>query len=191
LLIDSTPGVVVNKDVSHEGGKSLETLGAHLSRKREERGLGVDELARQTRIQLHILKGLEADAWDGLPHHTFLKGFIRAYCRAVGTSDARALELFEERLGLNPPAAVPAREGAERPAPRELPRPVRVFRTPTLGGPARFSPAVAVVAVLLVLALVFFAVKITRSSTPDVQPDVTRMPAPTSPQAAFNQNAGG
>jgi len=80
-------------------------VGAYLRELRERQGISLDELSRSTRVLHHYLEALESDDLGSLPAPVFAKGFIRAYCQALGASPAEAIALYEQH-------AVP---GQERP----------------------------------------------------------------------------
>jgi len=67
------------------------SLGAQLKQAREQRGVGLDEIAQATKIGTRFLRALEADHYEQLPGGIFNKGFIRAYARAVGLDEEKAV----------------------------------------------------------------------------------------------------
>ena len=69
----------------------MASLGAQLKQAREQRGAGLDEIAQTTKIGTRFLRALEADHYDQLPGGIFNKGFIRAYARAVGLDEEKAI----------------------------------------------------------------------------------------------------
>jgi len=71
-------------------------LGQYLSGLREERGLSIDEMARVTRVASRYLEALERDDLTALPAPVFTKGYIRAYCQALGVQSDEALDLYVE-----------------------------------------------------------------------------------------------
>ena len=74
----------------------MSSVGAYLRGLREQHGMSVDELSRATRVLHHYLEALEADNMSGLPAPVFAKGFIRAYCQAVGVPPDEALRLYDQ-----------------------------------------------------------------------------------------------
>jgi cytoskeleton protein RodZ len=58
-------------------------VGAELSAARQERGLGLQEVAQQLKFGLRQLEALEADRFDELPGGTFARGMVRSYARLV------------------------------------------------------------------------------------------------------------
>jgi cytoskeleton protein RodZ len=74
------------------------TVGAYLVAHRETRGLSVEEVAAGTRIAPRIVRALEADLVDDLLSPVYVRGFIRAYCEAVGSPSDQALALYDEAV---------------------------------------------------------------------------------------------
>ena len=66
-------------------------LGQYLSSLREERGLSIEEMARVTRVAPRYLQALESEDLTALPAPVFTKGYIRAYCQALGVHADEAL----------------------------------------------------------------------------------------------------
>ncbi len=69
----------------------MASLGAELKQAREQRGVTLEELSQSTKIGTRLLRALEQDHYDQLPGGIFTKGFIRAYARAVGVDDEKAI----------------------------------------------------------------------------------------------------
>ena len=80
----------------------MSSVGAYLRGLREQQGLSVDELSRATRVLHHYLEALESDNMASLPAPVFTKGFIRAYCQAIGADPEEALTLYERSAGRLP-----------------------------------------------------------------------------------------
>jgi cytoskeletal protein RodZ len=74
----------------------MERFGDYLKRKREEKNITVEGIARITKIQPYILRAIENNDIENLPHQTFVKGFIKNYCRALKIPWDKALSLFDE-----------------------------------------------------------------------------------------------
>jgi hypothetical protein len=62
----------------------MKTFGQKLKCERQEQGLSLEQVAEATRIELHHLRALEWDDFDGLPGDTEVKGFLRAYAERLG-----------------------------------------------------------------------------------------------------------
>src|SRR5215831_12848719 len=75
----------------------MAAVGAYLRALRERQGVSIDEIARSTRVLHHYLEALESDDLASLPAPVFAKGFIRAYCQALGVPADEAITLYEQR----------------------------------------------------------------------------------------------
>ncbi len=137
--------------------------------------MSLDELSRTTRVASRYLQAIENDAFGELPAPVFIRGFIRAYCQAVGESPEEALAYYDGRDGrvFEPPT---------RPSP-----PARAS-----GGDTRARGAVVVSFVLLlVLGAALFTVALVirpgdRAERPtiEVRPEVTPASPPSEPAAS-------
>jgi cytoskeletal protein RodZ len=105
----------------------MTSIGDRLRQERLRRGLDIERLAEQTKINPSMLEAIEADDLEKLPGSFFTRSFVRQYARALGldedefepelkrltsveeTPDPDAEEGREE-LGFPPPAL--AREGS-------------------------------------------------------------------------------
>ena len=79
-------------------------LGAYLSHLREEHGPSIEELARVTRVAPRFLEALEREDFAALPAPVFTKGYIRAYCQALGVPADEALARYRESAQIPVPA---------------------------------------------------------------------------------------
>jgi cytoskeletal protein RodZ len=73
----------------------MENPGEYLKREREQRGVPLNEISARTRVPMKYLLAIEADDFDSLPSATFVKGFIRSYCKHLGLDDTDALLRYE------------------------------------------------------------------------------------------------
>jgi cytoskeletal protein RodZ len=137
----------------------METMGTWLRREREQRGIALEEIADTTRIPVRTLEFLETGRFDDLPGDTFVKGFLRAYARAVGVRTEDVL----------------ARYGMEIRARDVQPVPVRLSIPPQDRG-RRFGLAIALVvfAILATLAMSFLL----RPRTQDRPEQLSAAPSP-------------
>ena len=77
-----------NEDASAGTRTAAElSVGQQLARAREERGLGVAEVAKSLKISFHQVVALETDDWSNLPT-TIIRGFVRNYARLLGLDSA-------------------------------------------------------------------------------------------------------
>jgi cytoskeletal protein RodZ len=109
------------------------TFGERLKRERELREVSFDEVSKATRIAPRFLEALENEQWDKLPGGVFGRGFVRSIARYLGLSEENLLSEYDLARG---ESANPALQKTEE-------------RIPS---PPKWLPAVAVVALLVVLA---------------------------------------
>src|SRR5258706_14595321 len=83
-------------------------LGQYLSGLREERGLSIEEMARVARVAARYLEALEREDLSALPAPVFTKGYIRAYCQALGVHADEALGRYPAGAPVAPATPTPA-----------------------------------------------------------------------------------
>lgn len=119
-----------------------EGFGAYLRKKREERGLSLEELVERTKIPMRHLEAIESGRFHLLPGPAYVRGFLRLYASALELDPEAIVSLFQETdaaRSLSNPEAVKAEGG-----------------TPRRGGARQepLHPAWEVVALVLILAMV-------------------------------------
>ncbi|MCP3953247.1 MAG: helix-turn-helix domain-containing protein [Desulfobacterales bacterium] len=72
------------------------SFGGYLKTVRLEKGINLSAISKQTRISKDTLAALEDEDHARLPAEVFVKGFIRAYARAVGVDGDVAVNGFIE-----------------------------------------------------------------------------------------------
>jgi len=77
----------------------MESLGDYLQQARKKKGLSLESVASQTRIQEHHLQALEAEDFANLPAKVFAKGFVRSYAKVLGLDEEEALQHFLRASG--------------------------------------------------------------------------------------------
>jgi cytoskeletal protein RodZ len=77
----------------------MDPLGDYLKQAREKKGLSLEQVASQTRIQEHHLQALESEDFANLPAKVFAKGFVRSYAKALGLDEEEALRRFLQASG--------------------------------------------------------------------------------------------
>lgn len=80
----------------------METIGSYLKQQRERAGVSLEQVAKSTKIRGALLASLEADRFDELPGGVFVRGFVRAYCDAIGQRYDRAMELLDGQVEPTP-----------------------------------------------------------------------------------------
>ena len=64
----------------------MEPVGRYLKNIRLARGITIGEIARVTRVPERSIIALEDDRFDDLPGEVFVRGFLKAYARALSIS---------------------------------------------------------------------------------------------------------
>ena len=77
-----------------ESETNQETFGGYLKGFRRKRELAIESVAAQTKITVHCLKAIEANAHDRLPQQAYVKSFIRTYANALGANADVAVNLY-------------------------------------------------------------------------------------------------
>jgi len=95
------------------------SVGGRLKDARVARGLSLEDIAHTTKVPRSMLQHLEADAFQRMPAPVFVRGFIRAYAKAVGVDPNPIVRAFEQRTAGGPTALAAAAQ------------------SPAHGGPAR------------------------------------------------------
>jgi Helix-turn-helix domain len=80
------------------GTMEKEHFGIVLRRARENRAIQLSEVAQTTRVARTTLELMERGELALLPAPVYVRGFIRAYARAVATDEAPALSLYDRAL---------------------------------------------------------------------------------------------
>ncbi len=82
-----------------------ESFGRYLQAIRIERNIRLEQVAGETRIALATLEAIENEDFRRLPPEVFLRGFLRAYAKAVGANPHGAVRRYDARRMLLPSAA--------------------------------------------------------------------------------------
>jgi cytoskeletal protein RodZ len=61
----------------------MTSVGEHLRKLREEKRMSLAEVSRATRVPIASVERIEADRFDELPGEVFVRGFLRAYAKAL------------------------------------------------------------------------------------------------------------
>jgi len=64
----------------------MTSVGQHLKGLREAKRMSLAEVSRATRVPVASVERIEADRFDELPGEVFVRGFLRAYARALDVS---------------------------------------------------------------------------------------------------------
>ncbi len=128
-------------DTVEENTAPAQRAGDRLREAREAKGLELEQIAAETRINKDHLTKIEAGQWSALPSRTYAIGFTRTYARTVGLDENEILDQVRAELAEGDPEAV------ERPAKFEPGDPARV--------PGRGLAWFAVLAAVLLLGGIY------------------------------------
>jgi transcriptional regulator with XRE-family HTH domain len=71
------------------------SFGRYLQAIRVEKRISLDQVAEETRIAVRNLEAIDREDPQGLPPKAFLKGFLRAYAKAVGADGDEAVRRYD------------------------------------------------------------------------------------------------
>jgi flagellar biosynthesis protein FlhG len=72
--------------------------GARLRRRRLERGIDLDQIARATKVNPTYLRFIEEENREGLPAAVYVRGFVSAYARCLGLDGPGVAADYVERF---------------------------------------------------------------------------------------------
>ena len=98
-------------------GKTVK-IGTFLQKKREDKDISINDVASKTKINLNILKHLEANELDSLPNKTYVKGFVKSYCKLLALNTDEALEILENTYKPEAPVVQQTSEQKTEEAPK-------------------------------------------------------------------------
>ena len=156
-------------------------LGTYLSQLREERGPSIEELARVTRVSSRYLEALEREDFAQLPAPVFTKGYIRAYCQALGVPAEEALSRYSETVKIPVLTAPVAAPSARRADDGRRPRGTLLLSFALLVG---FGAALFGVALFLQSGRPEIGARSAAPPAPRVEPEVKTVVAVPSPAPA-------
>ena len=81
-------------------GKNLFSFGRYLQSIRLEKKISLEKISEETRIAISNLQLIEKEDLEALPAEVFVKGFLRAFARAVGGDADEAVRLYQARLNM-------------------------------------------------------------------------------------------
>ena len=93
----------------------MESIGKHLRESREQRGLNVDQIARETNISRQYIAALEEDRYDAFPGEPYVIGFLRNYSDYLGLETEGLISRYRTQKIQEQPA--PLEELIRKPSP--------------------------------------------------------------------------
>lgn len=148
----------------------MSSFGARLKRERELRGIGLEEIAKASKISTRLLEAIESDKYDILPGGVFNRGFIRSYARHLGLNEEDVINDYLQSL---------QQKSEETPAPvRTLPPSAT---TPPVRMPLLIQVAIVLAIVIITGAALYLKKYHNRIEPPAAAPQTQPAPAPTPP----------
>ncbi len=132
-------------------------IGSSLREARTRQGLDFNEMEFRTKVRAKYLRALEAEQFDQLPGHTYIKGFLRTYADALGMDGQLYVDEYNSRFVAG-----------------DDEQPLQTRRVPTQGRRQRQHREsrlviIAVMAIVLLTSLVIAAWKFGGPTEPKVQ----------------------
>jgi len=81
-----------------ETEKTSLSFGRYLQSIRIEKGISLEDVSKETRIRREALLYIEEEDHEKLPDIVFVKGFLRAYAKAIGADGDEAVRRYISRL---------------------------------------------------------------------------------------------
>jgi cytoskeleton protein RodZ len=167
-------------DTTKKLAKSMESLGEILRRERERRGLTIDALAEQTRINAAYFRAIEEGDRESLPGGFFYRSFLRQYARLLELPES----VYEAEIGrsleqeAHDPVGLPDRHIDVPPLPTgSTDRGVETRRWVV-----RVAALVAVVALATMLYTVYLRWRTPAEVAQDGRPEPPPIAMPTEPE---------
>ena len=76
------------------------SFGRYLQSIRIEKGISLKAVSQETRIRLETLHFIEEEDHQRLPDEVYVKGFLRAYAKAIGADGDEAVQRYLSRLAV-------------------------------------------------------------------------------------------
>ncbi|MGD8337761.1 MAG: DUF4115 domain-containing protein [Desulfobacterales bacterium] len=83
-----------------ESEQTALSFGRYLQSIRVEKGISLKAVSQETRIRLGTLHFIEAEDHRHLPDEVYVKGFLRAYAKAIGADGDEAVQRYISRLAV-------------------------------------------------------------------------------------------
>jgi len=92
--------------------ETIESPGKYLKAKRESRRISLRQVADATRIREAVLRAIEEDRYDDLPH-LYIKSFLSAYAKYLGLDPTDMIMLHQKYAGK---LSFPTSQGSKDPS---------------------------------------------------------------------------
>jgi len=86
-----------------EPAEEIESPGKYLKAKRDSQRISLREVANATRIREAVLRAIEEDCYEDLPH-IYVKSFLSAYAKRLGLDPTDVIMLHQKYAEKLPPS---------------------------------------------------------------------------------------
>jgi hypothetical protein len=143
-------------------GIDLVKIGQILKQKREEKGLGLEDLTKVLCLRKSLISALESGDWTSLPHEVYVKGYIKEYATFLKVCDEVAAVLLETKNEEPVSILKPAKPLQDK----AVTRTPKAFETSRKG----FSKTLLIYPAILVLIVTFFLMEREQRSSDSMTP---------------------
>ena len=84
-----------------------QSVGEILQRQRQEKNLGVTQIAERLRLDPRVIQALESDDYSSLPAALYVRGYLRSYARLVGLDPAALIDRYNNDSPSELPEIIP------------------------------------------------------------------------------------
>ena len=70
------------------------TIGDFFRAERVKKGISLDKISRDTRINLTMLENLESNSFEKLPNKAYVTGYIKSYAKVLGIDQEKSLDIW-------------------------------------------------------------------------------------------------
>ncbi len=104
--MDSTDSNDTSRGTEAEAAQTEQSAGQLLRAARLDRGMSIEDVARQLRLSVRQVTALEEDDYDKLSSTTFLRGFVRNYAKLLQMDATPLLQRLQQTLPPPPPPTI-------------------------------------------------------------------------------------
>ncbi len=90
------------------------SLGEYLKEARREKGVSIDEIARETNISKRYLESLEGNQFEIFPGDTYILGFLATYSEALELDKEHVLSMYRRQMRIEQDAPLEELVGAQK-----------------------------------------------------------------------------
>ncbi|MBP6941996.1 MAG: helix-turn-helix domain-containing protein [Syntrophorhabdaceae bacterium] len=102
----------------------LEKIGRFLKARREEKGFTITQISSVLCVRKSLIEAMEQGNWAMLPHHVYVRGYVKEYANFLNVFSEIADDFVEEEKAA--PPEIPVQQMVEPPR-KKIPRKVFVY----------------------------------------------------------------